>query len=136
MAKRALDTNILINHWLRVSKGCRPREIDARQAGRWGRELMELQRAGAILTPIYIEYVCGQGSAHEVNLARTYLKPFEIADEGHILPKDWENARKIAERVPRDGLRRQLGDCLIRAICVRLNLEFITAERRFPHRVP
>jgi hypothetical protein len=95
--------------------------------------LIAIHATNSLLTPIYIEYVCGQGSAHEVELARAFLSGFKIADKGQILKADWEHARRIAERVPRDGLRRQLVDCLIRALCNRLNLECFTFEKRFPY---
>jgi predicted nucleic acid-binding protein len=119
-----------------MSDGTKPRDISRKLASTWGDKLARLQSSNSTLTPIYIEYVCGQRTAHEVDLARAYLGAFDLADGGKITKQDWVNARRIAERVPRDGLRRQLGDCLIRAICQRRHLEFVTFERRFPHKVP
>jgi len=68
-----------------------------------------------------------------MKLARTFLGEFDIVDEGRILPDDWEVAKQIAQRVLRDRSPRQLGDCIIRAICKRLHLDVFTADRRFPN---
>jgi predicted nucleic acid-binding protein len=133
VARKILDTNVLINFWHEKARNKPPAAISKKRAAEWGRQLMHLRETNALLTPIYIEFVCGKGSAHEVELARAFLSGFEVVDGGQILKEDWENARRIAERVPRDGLRRQLVDCLIRAICNRLHLEFFTFEKRFPH---
>lgn len=79
--------------------------------------------------------MCGQRNGHELALARTYLGCFKVLDGGQILKQDWDYALRVAERVPADGLPRQMGDCLIIAICVRLHLEYTTTELRFPHRL-
>ena len=135
MAKRVLDTNVLINHWGRSLGARRIGDVRRSHAVEWAERLRALQGSVVILTPIYIEYVCGQRNRHELDLARAYLGGFEIADRGNVLKQDWEYARRLAERVPRDGLPRQLGDCLIRAVCERLHLEYVTLEIRFPHRL-
>ena len=132
MPRRALDTNILVSHWIKVTRGIHPAALTTEQAARWGRELAKLLDTDLTLTPVCLEFICGQRSSHEVQLARAYLGTFRVADKGTILDQDWVEARRIAERVPRDGLRRQLGDCLIRAICNRLKLDVLTAEKRFP----
>ena len=133
MPRRVLDTNILINHWGDKLRSQRREELSETMAQQWARELIALTGAAAILTPVYLEYICGQTSATRVRLARAYLSVFEVADQGRILDDDWRRARQIAERVPRTGHRRQLGDCLIRAICDRLNLDLFTVDQRFPH---
>jgi hypothetical protein len=61
MSRRVLDTNILINFWAKKAGGRRSADITPRDAVAWARELIKLQRTDAIITPIYIEYVCGQG---------------------------------------------------------------------------
>jgi predicted nucleic acid-binding protein len=38
----------------------------------------------------------------------------------------------LVRRVPPDGSRRQMGDCLIRAIADRLNAEVLTRDAGFP----
>jgi predicted nucleic acid-binding protein len=135
VAKRVLDTNVLINHWVRSLRGRRLRDMTRAHALAAADRLRELQGSAFILTPIYLEYVCGQRNRHELELARAYVGRFEIADGGNILRQDWDYARRLAERVPRDGLPRQLGDCLIRAVCERLHFEYVTLEIRFPHRL-
>ena len=133
MARRILDTNVLINHWGREFSKTRPSTLTLKDARRSAEKLIELQSSNTILTPVYLEFLCGKGSEHEVTLAKAFLSKFEIADGGRILDQDWQNAKRIAARVPRDGLRRQMGDCLIRAICDRLKLEVFTFEKRFPN---
>lgn len=135
MATRVLDTNILINHWYECARDRPLREITRRMAERWAGQLGHLHGTVAILTPIYVEYICGVQSRHQLELARSYLGAFPVADEGQILKQDWQYAERLASRVPADGLRRQMGDCLIRAICERLHLEPLTAELRYPHRM-
>jgi len=132
MPRRVLDTNILIGHWIKKSRGAPMRSFTTSNALRWGRELRESLDTNITLTPICLEFMCGQRSAHEIRLAKAYLSLLTVADGGMILKEDWIEAQRIAERVPRDGLRRQLGDCLIRAICNRLHLDVLTAEKRFP----
>src|SRR5437762_2744634 len=110
MPRRVLDTNILINFWGRKRGERRATEIDIDEATEWAEELIGLHGTNALVTPIYIEYLCGKGSEHEIDLARAFLEPFDLVDEGRILPEDWEDAKRIASRVPRDGSRRQMGD--------------------------
>lgn len=98
----------------------------------WARGLIALEATNAILTPVYIEMVAGVTSSQELRLTRAFLKPFNIADEGKILAQDWDRAREIAQRVPFDKRKRQLGDCLISAIAKRLKSEVVTREKRFP----
>jgi len=133
MPRRILDTNILINFWGDQTKGRKSKDIAPRDARKWAKQLVKLQATNGVLTPIYIEYICGQSTAHETKLAREFLDEFEIVDEGKILDQDWEDAKRIAQRIFRDGKRRQLGDCLIRAICNRLRLDVLTVDRRFPN---
>ena len=133
MPRRVLDTNILINFWGDKRRAApRGRAVTVEDARQWAKELIKLYGTNAILTPIYIEYVSGKGSAREVSLARAYLEEFETLDADRIPPADWREARRIALRVRRDAGRRQLGDCIIRAICNRLNLDVLTADKRFP----
>jgi predicted nucleic acid-binding protein len=132
MGRRVLDTSILINHWNRSFKGKSSNQIAKRQAVQCARRLIELQDTNAILSPIYVEYLCGPQGAGEVENARAYLDEFEIVDHGKILPVDWQESKRIAGRVSRSSAPRQMGDCLIRAICNRLNLEPFTRDVRFP----
>lgn len=129
MSRRILDTSILIRHWQRHAKSLQTAE----DAARLGCELDALYNTKAILTPVYIEFVAGARTAAELELSRAYLAVLEIVDAGRILKEDWQKARQIAERVPRNGKPRQLGDCLIRAIAVRLKYyDVLTADDSFP----
>jgi predicted nucleic acid-binding protein len=132
MPRRVLDTNILINHWGDQRRGLANARVTVQQARTWAKTLVGLQQTNLILTPIYIEYVAGKGTAHEVRLARAYLDQFNLADDGRITAQDWEEAKRIVQRVLPDRSPRQLGDCLIRAICNRLHLDILTADKRFP----
>jgi predicted nucleic acid-binding protein len=134
MATRVLDTNILINHWRRHFSQINRKQINRDDAKECGRSLIKHQGSHAILTPIYLEFICGMNSAAEVDLARHYLGQFKIMDGGLIQRTDWETAKNYAARVPRGGSRRQMGDCLIRAVCDRLRLDILTADRGFPPR--
>ncbi len=86
----------------------------------------------AIVTPVVVEFVAGARKSRELELFRAFLACFDVIDRGQILPADWQAARRVAERIPRDGKPRQLGDCLIRAIARRLNYEIDTADQTFP----
>jgi predicted nucleic acid-binding protein len=132
MPKDVFDTSVLIRRWERrgghTSSGTTERHVK-----QWARELIQAYRADLILTPVYVEFVAGVTSARELALARAFLAEFTVADDQKITPADWRNAVRIAQRVPRDGQRRQLGDCLIAAIADRLGLNVITLDLRFPH---
>jgi predicted nucleic acid-binding protein len=132
MARRVLDTNYLISHWGNCLRGNRIAEQNPQSVKRWARQLIKNCGTDAILTPVYIEFIVGLRSEYEVRLAQAYLGEFVVADSGKITDDDWAEARRIAARVPRDGRRRQLGDCLIRAICNRLRYEILTADTGFP----
>ena len=132
MPRRVLDTNMLIRHWGKELGFSRLDQISVGRADECAKRLIAFQRTDAILTPVYVEFMCGHATAHSVRLAKAFLNPFDIVDRGRILSGDWEVAKRIAARVAADGLRRQMGDCLIRAVADRLNLEVITLEKRFP----
>lgn len=76
MHRRILDTNLLINHWGRCRVQHKNRSISANHAQKWAEQLIEIEYAQAILTPIYIEYLCGQTSAEKVKLAQAFLGKF------------------------------------------------------------
>ncbi len=132
MRKRVLDTSILILHW-RTSRGGssldRSTEDDART---WAHRLIALEKADAIVTPVYVEMICGVRGSHELLLTTAYLHSFRVIDGGNVLPEDWREAIRLARRVPRNGKPRQLGDCLVRAISDRLNHNVRTVDQGFP----
>ena len=132
MPRRVLDTCTLINHWRTKRRLWDRRPLTPRVAVKWARDLVRIQHTNAIVSPVYIEFVCGGTTKQEVELSRSFLDEFDIVDEGRILPEDWTEARRIAERVPRNARPRQLGDCLIRAICNRLHLDVLTDDTGFP----
>jgi predicted nucleic acid-binding protein len=114
-----LDTSILLRHWHRsVASPLEQFTID--DARRWAREVIDLQESDAIVTPVVLEVICGARTSHELRLSQAFLDEFRIIDGGKATDRDWEEARRLARRVPHDGRPRQLGDCLIRAIANRL----------------
>jgi predicted nucleic acid-binding protein len=130
MAKKVLETSVLLHHWGQ-SGGNSPASRTVDEAKNWGKELVRLHGTDAIVTPVYLEMVVGVQSAHQLDLMRAFLGEFRIIDNWNVTPEDWKEARRIGERVPRDGHRRQLGDCLIRAIANRLRHDVIAFDRRF-----
>jgi predicted nucleic acid-binding protein len=116
-------------------------------AERLDSKLIEIYDTKAIVSPVEIEVLAGVRDPHELELTEFFLGQFEIIDQRHIPPQDWEEARRIAKRVlkyDRDVSRRhrkrrrqanpkteprQLGDCLITAIANRLHYEPITDDK-------
>src|SRR5262245_33876297 len=131
MKKVILDTNILIAHWRRHFT-CPRKKHRAKDAERWARELIKARQTDAIVTPVYVEMVCGALDQHELHLTLVFLDRFRRVDEGAIPPQDWQNAIQMAEKVSRGAEPRDLGDCLIRAIANRLGYEVKTEDHGFP----
>ena len=105
MRKKLLDTNILDFQWQR--KGGRTAEgYGPDNVRKWAKELREMHGGAAIVTPVYLEFLCGAKSQREMQLAEEYLADFEIADKGQVLRDDWIEAQRIARRVPADGKPR------------------------------
>ncbi len=128
MAKRIFDTSYLIGHWKAFPKATRTVE----NMRSWFEKLIAQYGSCRIVTPVYIEMVAGVTSSSELRLTQAYLDPFEIIDEGKIPKADWDAAKSMAQRVAPTGGKRQLGDCLVRAIAKRLNCEVLTSDKRFP----
>jgi predicted nucleic acid-binding protein len=129
--ERVLDTNELIFHWHASIR--RPLSAATKsEATVWARSLIGLRGTDAIVTPVEIEFLAGVSSQHEMALSRAYLQEFRIIDDGRVLPQDWDEARRLASRIPRVSKPRQLVDCLIRALARRLNFDIITRDRTFP----
>lgn len=129
---RILDTNVLINHWRRFdSKGLK------RTAGEMkahAEELIEIQGTNLIVSPVLIEFLAGATSSDELKLYLAFLQPFKNFDNGDIPPRDWKQSERFAKWV-KDGRRRKLGDCLIKAIAERLNCDVITGDPDFKSRI-
>jgi predicted nucleic acid-binding protein len=128
MRQRILDTSVLISFWRR--RGGQPADIE--QARAWSRELIDLERTHAIVSPVYLEFVCGARVRSELTLADAFLSSFDVKDGWEIRATDLNEARRIARRIPRDGRPRQLGDCLVKAIANRLRCDVVTRDEHFP----
>jgi predicted nucleic acid-binding protein len=128
MKRTVLDTNVLISYW-RTHDLSKKSAAEVRCAAE---KLIGRYDANVITTPVYIECVSGVRTGDELKLMRAFLKMFLVIDGWKISDADWKNACDRAERVPRDGNPRQLGDCLIRAIADRLNYDVQTYDQRFP----
>jgi hypothetical protein len=131
MGRIVLDTSVL-PHWWNERRSRHRGAITAEHARAWGRELAAIEKTTAIVTPVLLEVVGGTTSAAELRLMRAFLKPFECVDEQRIPSQDWDEARRLAQRVPRDRRPRQLGDCLIRAIANRLRYGVRSRDTGFP----
>ncbi|MBI3468007.1 MAG: PIN domain-containing protein [Planctomycetes bacterium] len=131
MGRRVLDSSVLIQHW-HHSGGHPSHKHMTADAIAWGKRLAKIRGTNAILTPVLLEFLAGVTSENEMRLAQAYLDQFEVQDDRVITKQDCDEAERIARRVPRDGLRRQLGDCLIRAIANRLRCEVVSLDVRFP----
>jgi predicted nucleic acid-binding protein len=101
-------------------------------AENWARELIEMHDTNAIVTPVYLEVMAGTRSKKDHELMRAYLRPFACVDEKKFLARDWQEALRLAQRVPRDQRPRDLGDCLIRALANRLHYNVFTLDKGFP----
>jgi predicted nucleic acid-binding protein len=139
MTKRLLDTQILISYW--KMRRSTPLTDDTREdAISWAQDLIKLHDSRAIVTPVYVEMIAGVMSSHELALTRAFLDEFDCVDERDIPPKDWEEAIRLAQRVPgQKGRRkaakkprpRKLGDCLIQAIANRLNYDVQSRDKDY-----
>ena len=54
-----------------------------------------------------------------------------LTGPGYVYTIGHVKAKRLAERVPRDGRRRQLGDCLVQAIANRLRYEVFAIDTFF-----
>lgn len=133
MPRAILDTNVLIQGYRhgRESLVRPPRPDDCVL---WARRLIDLRGTSAIVEPIYIEFVCGATGRDELRLYDAFIGEFDRVDGGHVLDVDWQRAGEIARTIGRLGRRRQLGDCLVRAIADRLRRDVITNEVDFPRK--
>ena len=132
MRRRLLDTQVLISFWNREKRRAKS-PLSPTNVAAWAKKLIVSQDTSAIVTPVFIEFIAGVTSANELRFALAFLAPFTIIDEGNIPKEDWQEAERIAKRVSRSSKRRQLGDCLIRAIANRLKYEVApTGDKGFP----
>ncbi len=130
--RHVLDTSILISHWRRCRSARPLAQINETEAESWALRLIEIERSDAIVTPVLIEFLRGIGDKREMILARAFLKPFKAIDDRRTLKRDWQEALRLAERVPANRRPRDLGDCLIKAIAQRLNYEVRSLDTGMP----
>ena len=127
MKKRVLDTCILIDIWHGQSASkIRVRSDETARAA--ARSWLKLRPNDAILTPIQLEFIGGTRDKDELRLADIFLAEFELLDEGIVLVEDWREAERRARWIRAKGRTRGAFDCLIRAICDRLNAELDTRD--------
>lgn len=133
-----LDSAILMSYWRR-RRTLRKGPITTAVARDWGQDLRSQyefkgshKRQVAIVSPVYLEFVAGASRREELELFHAYLEPFPILDARKILREDWIQAERFAERIPRNGRPRDLGDCLIAAIARRFRCEVETNDKGFP----
>jgi predicted nucleic acid-binding protein len=132
MPTRVLDTNELIDFfWKSKGEGHRLDEYDESDIMGWARNSIDFRKTDAIVTPVSVELLAGARNSHELRMFRAYLSRFHVVDDGRVLAGDWEEAARLAAWIPHDGKRRQLVDCLIRALAKRLNFAIITRDKRF-----
>jgi predicted nucleic acid-binding protein len=131
MSRKILDTSVLIYQWRR-RRTVTDTDLTDRVVIEWSEELVELHGTDEILTPIRLEFICGAHSSQELQLYESFLGVLNVADGGNILTEDWQEAGRLARRVPPNGKPRQLGDCLVRAIANRLRVDVITFDEGFP----
>src|SRR5205823_14324600 len=55
--------------------------------------------------PISLEVICGARTAQELRLARAYLGEFRVIDGGKVTAGDWDEARRLSQRIPRNSPR-------------------------------
>ena len=79
MARRILDTNVLIYHW-REFKRRLNRDPTLVEAEELARSLIRAHGTKAIVTPVYVELVAGATSAEQLRRFRAYLDQFDCVD--------------------------------------------------------
>lgn len=131
MARRILDTSVLVAHWSsQRGRSSRPPARD--DVVGWAANLIDVYRCDTIVSPVYVEFICGARTSEELALFEAYLSAFDVVDQWKMTETDMAEAARIARRIPRDGQPRQVGDCLIRAIANRMRYDVLTVDRRFP----
>jgi predicted nucleic acid-binding protein len=127
MHRRVLDTNVLIEDFRGLKPYAEKGPQDARDRAK---ALIKLKNTNAILAPIEVEFLVGLVDRQEAVLAEAYLAEFTVIDDHKTLPQDWEEARRVAKHIGHHARPRSLGDCLIIAICERLNYDRpVTSDR-------
>jgi predicted nucleic acid-binding protein len=127
MKNRVLDTCILFDIW----HGRSPSKIRVRSdktASTAALTWLKKYPNDAIVTPVRLEFLGGTKDKDELRLADLFLAEFEVLDEGRVLVEDWREAERFARRIREKGRSRGAIDCLILAICERLNADLYTHD--------
>src|SRR5271157_6097199 len=145
MRQRFFDSTKLMTELKKLRSDSRRADVEQLAC-----KLIEIYDTKAIVSAVEIEVLAGVRDPHELELTEAFLDEFDIVDERRIPPQDWEQAGIIAKRVvkydrqvPRRSRRRDreqnprtqardLGDCLIAAIALRLNYAVLTEDRGIP----
>ena len=141
MSGRLADTSFLVAFWRdrarksgfgeRLAHDNTPSRAQVRQ---WASTFVGRYPDAVIASPVRIEFLAGATNRTELDRYRLFLESLDIVDGGRISIEEWKTAEDLAVRVPRDGQKRQLGDCLIEAIARRHRLETLTSDQRFSNR--
>ena len=126
MAKRVLDTNILVTGFRELQPYASRRPADAE---RQAQGLLKSRDADGIVSPVEVEFLCGIVDRHQMELAEAYLEQFPVLDRGLTPVEDWSEARRLAKHIGYQAQPRDLGDCLITAIAARLRAEIVTDDK-------
>ena len=128
MPRCVLDTCVLIRFWREQGlAAC----ADRRALRSRARELAKFHASNFIVSPVYLEMVAGATNSWELSQTRVLLSEFKVLDGWDIRPEDLLEARRLAERVPANGRKRHLGDCLIAALAQRFRCRVVTSDLSF-----
>jgi predicted nucleic acid-binding protein len=137
---QVLDTNYLHEIWYGrfPSPGDFGRVTSVRTAREAARRWLELFPSSAIVTPVRLEILAGVRDKDEKECTDAFLGEFRLLDRGIVLPDDWRLAEQLAPRVKKTNRKRKRGvpdpprpgamDCLILAICKRLNADLLSLD--------
>ena len=106
MNQSVLDTQQLISFWRKRQRESALRTPDEATAAAWAKLLERQTGTAAIVSLTHLEFLGGAGSGDEVRAYRAFLAELEVVDNWEVRPSDFDEARRRAGRVPRDGRPR------------------------------
>jgi predicted nucleic acid-binding protein len=133
MAKVVLDTSVLISGW-RIQRSRTNAPLTTKLVSAWADEVIRLYASNAVVSVTWLEMIGGVTTGQHLSLTEAYLARFQTIDDGGISKGDWQEALRLARRIPRGREPRDLGDCLIRVIATRLGYDVTTLDQAFPPR--
>lgn len=124
---RVIDHNVVLAIWHgRVPDGRKVRtEETARLAAD---EWLHKHPGDGLVTPVRLEFLGGTDDREEQRLGDLFLDRFPLYDGGRVLPEDWAVAERYARRIRGTGTKRDVIDCLVLALCDRLNADIYTLD--------